>query len=893
MELPEQWTLRYCKTRGWFWVLFVSSLLLCFTTAAFSQSMPGAAGLVQQGAERYQTGDYRGAIAPWEAALEQYRQRNQPENQALVLENLARVHQQLGQTQRAIATWEAVIGLQRQLQNRSALGRGLTEQAQLYSSIGQPRNAILRLCGEPLTLLRQQNPALPLDCTPNSAIALARAVGDPALESAALGSLGNAYRLMGEQDWAIAIALTPSLQLAQSLDDPTYQILALASLGNAHLSRAQLNYRRSEFARQRQDPDAAARLQAAAQASDTIALRYFEQSQRLAQQQNNRLAILRSLLSAIPVHFRLNQRDRAGSALQQAAALRAELPRNRDQIYATLLLARLFQIDARNPQQTPASCATRLPAPEGETLLREAIATAQQLQDARAASFALGELGHVYECRQQYDTALNWTQQARWAADQDLAARDSLYLWEWQSGRIFRAQNDLSQAIAAYQRAVTTLESIRGDILTAARDVQFDFRDTVEPIYRDLVELQLRQVQQGSPSPDANRADNKPQPADLESTLAIIDALKLAELQNYFGNECVVITPRQRGLNSITDSAVAIFNTFILDDRTAIILQLPGGDEELLWLEQSRSQLQEQINQFRQELESYQRLDYDDTAARALYDQMIRPFVADLQRARVTTLVFVQDGIFRSVPMAALQDGDRFLIEQYAIATTPSLNLTDSEMFQRQDLRVLALGLTEAREVAGQTFAPLPNVNQELAGIAQVIPDSRKLVNQEFTRDRLEAELSRAVFPILHIATHGSFSNEPENTFIITGDGEKLSFSELDRLIRTITRNPEPLELLVLTACETATGDERSALGLAGVAVQAGARSALASLWLIDDAATAQIATEFYANLRQPGISRAAALQAAQLAFLRQQSEGGAFVHPGLWSALLLVGNWR
>lgn len=191
-----------------------------------------------------------------------------------------------------------------------------------------------------------------------------------------------------------------------------------------------------------------------------------------------------------------------------------------------------------------------------------------------------------------------------------------------------------------------------------------------------------------------------------------------------------------------------------------------------------------------------------------------------------------------------------------------------------------------------QLLAPEPP--KELTRIGEIIPGSKQLLDADFTRDRLQQELSQTAYPILHVATHGKFATDPGDTFIVTGDQKKLTFNELDRLLRTVSRNTEPLELLFLTACETATSNDRSALGLAGVAVQAGARSALATLWAVDDAATAQLATEFYTRLQQPQLSRAQALQAVQRALLEGTVtvEGINATHPAYWAPFVLVGNW-
>jgi CHAT domain-containing protein len=893
----HQWLSRII--RGSFGVLFISSLILFIvigqiqSSASSQEPSSNTAQLVQQGVDRYQAGDYTEAITLWQTALDQYQQNHQLAHVVIVQENLARAYQKIGQSNRAIAQWDTVIGFYRQTHDQSRIGRALTEQAQVYSSIGQPRQAIALLCGTVSQELSQELS----HCAAGSAIEITQAANDANATLAALGSLGEAYRLIGEYDAAIAL-LQSALERDRSIAASPYRVALLNSLGNAYGNRAQISYRREALATERGATQAAEDLHQRGGVDDQWALTELEKSAEIARTESDLEGQVRSLLNTIPIYQRTKATQRAVTALQQVQTILNDLPESQMRVYATIGLVRLLPIQnggdvAEGYQCHPGSETT------AKAWLTDAVAIAQRIQDQRAESFALGELGHLYECQGETGQALDLTRQARWAADQSLAGKDSLYLWEWQTGRILSAQGDLAGAIAAYDRAINTLETIRGDILTAARDTQFDFRDIVEPIYRGAIALRFSQEQsnqeQSNQEQPAATSSQSLNPANrqgnLKSILRTIDSLKLAELQNYFGNDCVVIAPQQSGLDAEIDQTTAVINTLILDDKTVVILSLPSGEERFSWIDSPQSVVRYQINEFRQELESYTRLDYNPKSAQQLYDWLIRPFAINLEQAQIKTLVFVQDGIFRSVPMAALQDGDRFLVEQYAIAITPSLTLTAARVVPRNDLRLLALGFDQAATIDEQVFPPLPNVQRELNGITAIVPNSRELLNQNFTRDRLQQELSQTIYPIIHIATHGKFSTDPSDAFIVTGDGQKLTFQELDRLIRKVTRNPDPLELLALTACETAAGDDRAALGLAGVAVQAGAKSALASLWKIDDASTATIATNFYTNLRQSATGRADALRMAQIKQFRGTTS--AFVHPGLWSALVLVGNWR
>jgi CHAT domain-containing protein len=192
--------------------------------------------------------------------------------------------------------------------------------------------------------------------------------------------------------------------------------------------------------------------------------------------------------------------------------------------------------------------------------------------------------------------------------------------------------------------------------------------------------------------------------------------------------------------------------------------------------------------------------------------------------------------------------------------------------------------LTEAR----QGFSALPNVKGELQEINKQVPLSSIFLNSNFTKQNLAQTLVSLPFPIIHLATHGNFSSEAENTYLLTYDG-KLTIENLYQLLRSTDRsNLEPVELLILSACQTAVGDKRAALGLAGMAVRAGARSTIASLWSVDDAATSKFMIALYQSLSSANVTRAASLRTAQQALLKDPK----YNHPYFWAPFVLLGNW-
>ena len=832
---------------------------------------------VNQGVLHYQSGDYHGAIKSWTSALAFYKKTNDLVNAGLVQENLARAFQQIGQLDLAIDNWQQTADLYRQLGDHIKVGRLLTEQAQTFSQLGHHRKAITLLCNQKL----DGN-----DCVKDSAIGIARSLKDAKGEVAALGSLGNAHRQRGAYEAAI-IWLEKGLAIAPTLDDQPYHAAILNSLGNVHTSRALLKYRRAQSLKVIGENDQGNTLEAEARTDDQAGLQYFQNS--LTTPINEPLNQLKTLLNIIPLHYRFNENALGIEAHQQARQILSALPNSRDKVFATINLANLVQPESQfDLLFSQTFCPSENYDPQIKALLNNAIKTAQSLGDSRSESFALGELGHLYECRQVYSQALDLTQKARWAAE-DLKAADSLYLWEWQTGRILNKSGQDKAAIAAYEQAIATLGGIRADIVIADRDLQFDFRDTVEPLYRELAQLRLDVEQFSLPSaPSQGRQKSIPKD-NIAKAINTIDALKLAELQNYFGDECAITALPEVTVEQISqDRVTAVISTLMLGDRTAVILTLPDQQRQINWLEVSDTDLRQTANRYRLGLESYFDL-YNTKPAQELYDWLIRPFESALKAQEIQTLVFVQDGIFRSIPTAALHDGQQFLIQMYAVATTPFFNLTLPPTFTQKDLKTLALGLTEESIVNQKDYPALEYVSEEISSIRTLLPSTRALLNQQFTRDRLQQELRSNPYSVVHIATHAEFGPEPQDTFLVIGNNQVLSISELDTLLRSATNTREPLELLMLTACKTAVGDDRAALGLAGVALQAGAKSAVASLWSIDDKATSQLVEQFYQELLKPGVTKAAALQKAQLDLLESDKQSS---HPAFWAPFILIGNW-
>ncbi|NEO53856.1 MAG: CHAT domain-containing protein [Okeania sp. SIO3B5] len=246
--------------------------------------------------------------------------------------------------------------------------------------------------------------------------------------------------------------------------------------------------------------------------------------------------------------------------------------------------------------------------------------------------------------------------------------------------------------------------------------------------------------------------------------------------------------------------------------------------------------------------------------AKKLYNWLIAPIAAELEAANIDTLLFSMDEGLRTLPVAVLHDGEQFLVEKYSLSLIPSISLMDTNYRPIQDTQVLAMG---ASEFTAQSA--LPAVPVELETISQQLWQGSQFLNQDFTRNNLLTQRQNYPYPIVHLATHAEFRpGVVSNSYIQLWGNQKLQLDE----IRELGWNDPPVELLVLSACRTAVGDKNAELGFAGLAVAAGAKSALASVWYVSDEGTLGLMTEFYSHLNNAKI-KAEALRQAQLAMLR------------------------
>jgi CHAT domain-containing protein len=273
-----------------------------------------------------------------------------------------------------------------------------------------------------------------------------------------------------------------------------------------------------------------------------------------------------------------------------------------------------------------------------------------------------------------------------------------------------------------------------------------------------------------------------------------------------------------------------------------------------------------------------------------LYETLMKPIDAELQRQKINNLVFITDNLrLRSTPLAAVYDGKKFLVEKYSIGVMPGLNLTDTRYTDIRNANVLAMGLTIAKEVDKLSFLAIPIVEKEIANIKlEWKTRAETLLNEDFTLENFISQRQRKPFQIIHIASHSFNTLDPEKSFFLMWD-KRINIDKFEQL----NLEQSPIELLVFSSAETGSEKQNkrngsiNKFGIAGRAIQLGVKSVMASFWPISGGGTIALMEEFYKQLKTVP-TKSEALRQAQLALLKS---GEPFDHPYYWAAFTIIGS--
>ncbi len=507
-------------------------------------------------------------------------------------------------------------------------------------------------------------------------------------------------------------------------------------------------------------------------------------------------------------------------------------------------------------------------------------------------------------------------------------------------GSLLADQNQPELAIVFLKQSIDLWEAIRNELQVLPTEQQDSYIATVAESYRQLADLLLQQdrvleaqqvldllkiqelqdylrdirgnaqTAQGldfwQPEQEIIALYNAslPQQEDFEQfanraevAAQVMQLRRTAQGQNLNPEQLISL---QNELQQLEHPAVILY-PLILGDRLELVLITPNGEPIRRTVNVSREQLNRALATLLPSLEN--RTHNAKPDAQQLYQWLIAPIAADLEQAGATTILYAADGPLRYVPLAALYDGNQWLVERFQIDNITAASLMDFSPRTENTRRVLAGAFSDSRlnyqfqiGIENFAFSGLPYTEVELNNIATEIPQTTRLLNRAFSRAALESQMSD--YSIIHLATHAEFvPGTPEQSFILFGNGDRATLRDVGAW------KIGDADLVVLSACRTAVsglGNGAEILGFGYQVQRTGARAAIASLWYVNDVSTQTLMTAFYAALEQ-GMSEAEALRQAQIALITgdfsnlnlspAETPSAAMSHPYYWAPFILIGN--
>lgn len=517
---------------------------------------------------------------------------------------------------------------------------------------------------------------------------------------------------------------------------------------------------------------------------------------------------------------------------------------------------------------------------------------------ARQKAQLYASLAELYASDQQWKSALNLIQQSIL-----LDSSEALLIrWQTLKAQWLEQTGKTELALQSYRRAVEHIQAIRQDIPVYYADGRSSFRETLAPVYLGLINLIL----------------NKDLETDSQTSLKEVQTLweqfKSAELNDYFKAICAGFQNTEAELAQ-TDQNNAIIYPIIFPDRLEILLNI----QDQFWRfksDVSSDMLDKTVGWTYQQIVNLQ----DSAANQLLYRWIMQPLLPVLEQNQIKNIIYIPDGVLRKIPLNLLSDGQKYVIDDYLVVTNPGISMLPVDNTVKPKNKILLAGMSEPGDVVNELldkniinfdiaesgervltrdlspaqrkarlgelnrFLSLPGVKKELAALSDIL-ETPALENDQFSYESFSQRVLEGQ-NIIHIASHGFFSGDPEKSFIMTHD-RLLTMNQLLALFQSEAFVDNPVDLVSLSACQTAEGDDRSPLGLSGVVVQAGVKSAIGTLWPVADEPTQQLFVEFYQHYRNHGKSKAEALQLAQHSLKRNQD----YQHPYFWSAFILIGD--
>ncbi|WP_434684355.1 CHAT domain-containing protein [Pseudanabaena minima] len=799
--------------------------------------------LFNQGLQQAQLSQFREALQFAEQALQIYQEIGDYPSQANTQLLIGNVYLIFGQYDSAINTFSKSLEIAKQLGIPNLEVKLLNNLGAAYFALGQYQKAI------------DQH---------QRGLALARNIAARQGESLILGLLGNDYVALGEYQKALDF-YQQYLAATKDISDRQGEAYAMGNIGNTYVYLGQ--YQK--------------------------AVDWLQQSLTLVRAIGDRRGEGKALENLGNAYAYLSKYQQAIEVYQQALVIYKQIGDRNAEATALGNLGNAFNAIGQHQKAI--------------NYLQQTLEIVQTIKDRQAEGATLGNLGNAYYALKQYEKALDLYQQHLVVVRQ-IGERKGEASANAGIAATLVNLNQTSLAIAFYKSSIGITESIRKDIRSLGKEDRQSYLQTVADRYRYLADLLLKQGR-------------------VVEALQVLDLLKVQELEDYLknikGNDRTAQGVRMLELEkAISDKLLAasfenipeinsqltskiqqlpkseinrvpdylqqipqgtvLLYPLILRDRLELILFSNNNIPISRTVKISQEKLEKLIIDYRSGLLDTSSEDVQESA-RELYNLLIKPVEAELIQAKAETILYAADGQLRYVPLAALYDGKRWLIEKYRVSNLIAYILSDFVPQSKSQPSILAgaFGGKAGEQKFGQTA--LPATITEIQAIANSFQNSVTLTEENFSRQAIESKFKN--HNIIHLATHAEFNiGVPENSFIIFGNGDKIRLNEI------IDWKIPNVDLIVLSACQTGVGklgDGVEILGFGYQVQKAGAKQAIASLWKVDDAGTQALMAAFYKELQKGDVTVTEALQRAQISLIRSQT----YNHPNYWSAFFAIGN--
>jgi CHAT domain-containing protein/predicted negative regulator of RcsB-dependent stress response len=871
-------------------------------------------------------GQFPWALSVYEQALTQIRETDDRAGESRILNNIGLAHYNLGNYDQALDAYQQALAIYQQLGDQEGTGITLTNVGAAYLSQGEVDRALAAF-QEALTIYQQNETAAP--------------AGSRATVAAILNNMGEAYR--SRSQFAAALdQFQQALTIYQELGDDRGTSATLNNIAAVNVALGQyseaLQYYQQALTLASGDYAGTATIRTGMgevyrQLGDyQQALEAYQDALAASRAIQDRAGERAALNNIGEVYREFNQPAEALTFYQQALELAKSLNNRAGEGVA---LSNIGSAYAGQGDQTQAMAA-----------YQQALAIQTEIGDRAGAGVTLNNIGLLL-AQDQPELAIVFLKESvnlREAIREELAVLPqdqqdsyaqtvegtyrSLADLLLQADRVLEAQQVLDllkvQEIDSYLRDVDRPDQAPIEPLPAEAEILTNFeqvQDQAVQMGRELARLRNIPAAQRTSEQEQRLAELVEQQRLL--TQQFTEFTRRPEIVSY--TEQLSRTAQQQNvdlvrlrqisgnLRQLGQNAVLLY-PLVLEDRLELVLATADSPPIRRTVPIGREALNARILEFRRALTTPRA---DATAsARQLYDLLIRPIENDLAQAGAETILYAPDGQLRYIPLAALNDGQQWLIERFRVNLITADSLTNLNTRPQPQLRVLAGAFSTENltvDIGDRKFdfAGLPFARREVENLAATVPDTTELLEQQFNRDATLPYLDE--YSVIHFATHATFQvGEPEESFIVFGDGSVITLAEIqDSWFLT------NVDLIVLSACQTGLGgqfgDGEEILGFGYLMQNAGARAALATLWSVDDGGTQALMNAFYAALQTGTVTKAEALQQAQTALIQINSTHvidpavrsaidtirtdsapetiDRLSHPFYWAPFILIGN--